>query len=181
MSQTRPSPIATVSAVLASMLAGLFGMPSSGKSETLDARAAVSELTRRSEEANAALLRGDVARWQELLPLSDDFTLMSPFGGVPSRRSEYTTDRIESMGRFFKGGTLEQEVVQTYAADDMVVLAVIERARVSVGDTPVQPWALRVTLVYRRVGETWLLAHRHADPLAAGVSLEEAARLARGE
>ena len=46
---------------------------------------------------------------------------------------------------------------------------------------PAQDWALRVTLVYRREGAEWRLAHRHADPLAAGVSLEQAAALARGK
>ena len=83
------------------------------------------------------------------------------------------------MGRFFRNGTLEQEVVQTYGSPDMVVLAVIERAHVEVGGLPAQDWPLRVTLVYRREGDEWRLAHRHADPLVAGVSLEQAAALAR--
>jgi ketosteroid isomerase-like protein len=39
---------------------------------------------------------------------------------------------------------------------------------------------LRVTLVFRRENNgPWLLAHRHADPLVAGISLEQAAALAR--
>ena len=46
--------------------------------------------------------------------------------------------------------------------------------------SPAQDWALRVTLVYRREGDEWRLAHRHADPLAKGVSLEQAAALALG-
>jgi hypothetical protein len=45
---------------------------------------------------------------------------------------------------------------------------------------PVPDWALRLTQVYRRDGKTWRLGHRHADPLAPGVSLEQAAALARG-
>jgi len=40
---------------------------------------------------------------------------------------------------------------------------------------------LHVTLVYRREAGEWRLAHRHADPLVEGVSLDEAAALARGE
>ena len=62
----------------------------------------------------------------------------------------------------------------------MVVLAVIERPHVEVGGLAAQDWALRVTLVYRREGDEWRLAHRHADPLAKGVSLEQAAALALG-
>jgi ketosteroid isomerase-like protein len=62
----------------------------------------------------------------------------------------------------------------------MVVLAIIERAHVEVGGLPAQDWALRVTLVYRREGSAWRLAHRHADPLVDPVSLTELAALARG-
>jgi ketosteroid isomerase-like protein len=40
---------------------------------------------------------------------------------------------------------------------------------------------LRVTLVYRRDGERWRLAHRHADPLVARISLDESAALARAQ
>ncbi|MCD6079288.1 MAG: hypothetical protein K0R89_3232 [Ramlibacter sp.] len=142
----------------------------------------VAELTRRSAEGNAALMRGDVMRYNDLITLAPDFTLMSPFGGAPSHGSEYTPERIAAMGRFFRHGDLRQEVVRTWASPDMIVLGVIERAlHVEVGGLPAQDWALRVTLVYRRHGSHWHLVHRHADPLAAGISLEHAAALGRGE
>ncbi|WP_246811279.1 nuclear transport factor 2 family protein [Mesorhizobium sp. AA22] len=139
----------------------------------------IATLTRQTAEANAALMRGDIARYRALIALTDDFTLMSPFGGKPTRGVEMTSERWEAMGRFFKNGTLEQELVQAYAAADMVVLALIERAHGEVGGLPAQDWPLRVTLVYRREGSEWRLAHRHADPLARGISLEQAAALAR--
>ena len=137
-------------------------------------------LIERSAEANAALMRGDVDRYRALIPVSGDFTLMSPFGGAPTHGAELTTDRWEAMRRFFRNGTLQQELVQSYVTADMVVLATIERARVEVGGLPAQDWALRVTLVYRRAGTGWQLVHRHADPLVRGVSVEQAAALARG-
>ncbi|HVQ06026.1 MAG TPA: nuclear transport factor 2 family protein, partial [Burkholderiaceae bacterium] len=68
---------------------------------------------------------------------------------------------------------------QAYRAADLVVLAVIERTHVAVGDIPAQPWALRVTLVFRRQNGRWLLVHRHADPLVEGIRVEESAALAR--
>lgn len=142
---------------------------------------AVAELIRRSAEANAMLMRGDVDGYRALNPHADDFTLMSPFGGKPTPASDLTNERWEAVGRFFKNGTFKQEVVQTYRSADMVVLAIIERCHVEVGGLPHQDWPLRVTLVYRREGTEWRLAHRHADPLVKGVSLERAAALARGE
>jgi ketosteroid isomerase-like protein len=141
----------------------------------------VAELVQRSAESNAALMRGDIDRYLALITLTDDYTLMSPFGGTPTHGPALTRERWEAIGRFFRNGTLQQELVQSYGCADMVVLATIERARVEVGGLPAQDWALRVTLVYCREGSGWRLAHRHADPLVKGISLEQAATLARGE
>lgn len=140
----------------------------------------VAELLDRSGRANAALMRGDLEGYRALVTYSDDFTLMSPFGGPPSRAADYTPERLAALARFFRNGRFAQELVQAYASADMVVLALIERQNVEVGGLPAQDWALRVTLVYRRDGDAWRLAHRHADPLAGGVTLQEAAALARG-
>lgn len=138
----------------------------------------VQKLVVRSKESNAALLRGDIPSYTALLRLSDDFTLMSPFGGKPSHGT-YTDAQLQAIGRFFRNGSHDQELVQAYATHDMIVLALIERSNVEVGDLPAQDWALRVTLVYRRDGTDWVLVHRHADPLVAPVSVNESAALAR--
>jgi uncharacterized protein DUF4440 len=143
-------------------------------------RSALEMLIQRSKASNAALLRGDIERYTALLSIAPDSTLMSPFGGQPSHGVP-TPERLQQIGEFFKNGSLEQELVQAYATDDMVVLALIERARVEVGGLPSQDWGLRVTLAYRRDGSEWRLVHRHADPLAEGISVSYAARLARGE
>ncbi|UBF28751.1 DUF4440 domain-containing protein [Kovacikia minuta CCNUW1] len=160
-----------------------FNIASNTASDVLDSGQAsvVAELIKRSADSNAALMRGDIGTYQTLISYTDDFTLMSPFGGTPSHGSEYTPERMEAMGRFFKNGVFQQEVVQSYASADMVVLAIIEHAIVEVGGLPPQEWSLRVTLVYCREGTEWRLAHRHADPLVGGISLEQAAALARGD
>ncbi len=140
----------------------------------------VAELVRRSEDANAALLRGDVDAYRSLITLTEDFTLMAPFGGKPSRGPDITEETWKRLGRFFKNGTLKQDLIHAYGSADMVVLAVIEHGHVEVGGLPAQEWPLRVTLVYRRCGAEWRLAHRHADPLVGQITLARAAALARG-
>jgi len=154
-------------------------MPDLQRDEAIDR--VIAGLVRRSADANAALMRGDVGRYRALIQHAHDFTLMSPFGGTPTRGSDMTGERWEAVGRFFKNGVFEQDVVQAYGSADMVVLALIERQTVEVGGLPAQSWPLRVTLVFRREGAEWHLAHRHADPLVGGVSLDHAAALARGE
>lgn len=137
------------------------------------------QLATRSANANAALVRGDLAAYRQLITLTEDFTLMSPLGGKPTRGADMTDERWAAMGRFFRGGTLRQEIVETYSSTDMVVLVLIEHGTGEVGGLPDQVWLLRVTLVYRREGEDWLLAHRHADPLVKDLPLIQVAALAR--
>jgi ketosteroid isomerase-like protein len=180
MPTSRRSILAAAGAGLASLgSAQVISGSALGASSIADKEAA--ELLRRSAESNAALMCGDVNQYRALITLTDDFTLMSPFGGAPTRGSEMTPERWAAMGRFFRNSTFSHESIQSYAVADMVVLAVIERARVEVGGLPAQEWPLRVTLVYRREGSHWRLAHRHADPLVRGISVEQAAALARGE
>ena len=139
----------------------------------------VADLTRRTAEANTALVRGDIGGYLALIEHAQDYTLMAPFGGAPARG--FDTSSRAAIARFFKSGTFDQEVVATYAAGDLVVLVTIERVRAEVGGLPAQDWALRVTQVFRREGVEWRLVHRHADPLVHGISLEQAAALARGD
>jgi ketosteroid isomerase-like protein len=152
-----------------------------GPSEDKSPFAQVAEIVQRSAEGNAALMRGDAQTYMARVPLGDDFLLMSPFGGPPSQGARYTPERIEAIARFFKNGSFEQELIRSWSSPDTVVLATIERMHAEVGGLPAQDWALRVTLVYRREGSEWRLVHRHADPLARGVTVAQAAAIARGD
>jgi ketosteroid isomerase-like protein len=139
----------------------------------------VAELAARAAAANEHLMRGDIARYRQVLQVTDDFTLMGPFGGRPSGVPAGDEDWAR-IGRFFENGREASfDLIASYFSDDLAVLVANEHAHVAVGGLPEQSWSLRVTLVFKRSGPTWQLAHRHADPLALGVSLKEAAALAR--
>ena len=72
------------------------------------------------------------------------------------------------------------QVFESYRSGDLVVLVAIERQHGEAGGLPDQDWSLRVTLVFRREGTGWRLAHRHADPLAHEITIEQAFSVARG-
>ncbi len=139
------------------------------------------QLVRRAETANSAFIRGDMYRWRDLIsPISDDFTLMQPFGGAPSHGFDASNAHLDQLARTFRRGEGVVEMVESYASNDIVVLVMIERQHGEVGGLPDQDWSLRVTQVYRRHGEVWELVHRHADPLVRNIGLERTAALARG-
>jgi hypothetical protein len=64
-------------------------------------------LVRRTAEAGAAWMRGDVSRYLTLITHADDYTLMAPFGGAPTHGFDGSPDRLAALARFFKAGTSE--------------------------------------------------------------------------
>jgi ketosteroid isomerase-like protein len=154
---------------------------SAPRASTAAASDDIATLTQQSADANAALVRGDINGYLVLIEHAPDYTLMAPFGGTPTRGFDTSSEYRVALARFFKSGTFAQEVVATYDSGELGVLVTIERVHAEVGGLPAQDWSLRVTQVYRRSGTEWHLVHRHADPLANGISLERAAALARGD
>src|SRR5262245_57627897 len=126
----------------------------------------VADLTQQVAEANAALVRGDIDRYLALIEHAKDFTLMSPFGGVPTHG--FDTSRRAATEQIFKAGTFDQEVVATYATGDFVVLVTIERVRAEVGGLPVQDWSPRVTQAFRRERVDLRESRARAAPLTPG-------------
>ena len=159
---------------------GALGCASAGTSVAVTDKH-VANLTRRSAEANTALVQGDIDGYLALIEPAKDYTLMAPFGGALTRGFDTSSEHRAAIARFFKSGTFDQEVVASYDSGGLVVLVTIERVRAEVGGLPEQDWSLRVTQVFRRDGAEWLLVHRHADPLVHGISLEQAAALARAD
>ena len=137
-------------------------------------------LIARASDGHAYLMRGDVDGYRRSLELAPDFTLMDPFGGTPTGAPK-SDAHWKKIGTFFRDGhDAAFEPIATYASRDMIVLVANEHAHVAVGSLPAQIWSLRVTLIFRRDAGAWRLVHRHADPLANGIPLDQAGFLARG-
>lgn len=146
-----------------------------------DSDPGVAALAGRAAEAHASLMRGDIAAYRRLIALAPDFILMDPFGGKPTG-APASDEHWRRIGSFFRDGRDARfELVRAYRSADLVVLVANEYAHVAVGQLPAQDWSLRVTLVFRREDGEWRLAHRHADPLTRGVSLQEAGRITLGQ
>ena len=152
-----------------------MGMHSAAQSNT------IAQLVMRSELQARLFNQGDMERWLELIRLSDDFTLMQPFGGATTHEFDSSPEYMAALSAKFRNGTATLELEGTYASDDLVVLAYIERQTGEVHGLPDQDWSLRVTQVYRREDGEWRMVHRHADPLVHRLSVMHTAALARGE
>ncbi|UVK41692.1 nuclear transport factor 2 family protein [Mesorhizobium sp. AR10] len=141
----------------------------------------VAGLIKRAEEQAKLFNAGEMQRWYENVRLGENFTLMQPFGGPASHGFDASPERLAALAANFRNGDARLEVAATYASNDIVVLAYIERQHGEVHGLPNQDWSLRVTQVFMRDGQEWRLVHRHADPLVHQLSLDQTATLARGK
>jgi ketosteroid isomerase-like protein len=138
----------------------------------------LSEFVRWVEEAADAWVRGDMNRYLGLVHHASGFTLLAPTGG-PATRHENRAAEFSGWTSPFAEGEARLEHVETHAWGDTIVLVMIERQHGRVGGQPDQNLSMRVTHVYRRDGSDWLLVHRHADPLATPLPMEDLSALLR--
>src|SRR5262245_27276149 len=91
---------------------GMFD-PASGGASGAATEEDIANLTKRSAEANSALVHGDIDGYLALIEHAKDYTLMSPFGGTPTHGFDTSPERRKAIARFFKSSTFDQEVVAT--------------------------------------------------------------------
>lgn len=96
----------------------------------------------------------------------DDVTLANPVG--PPRRGPASVYEAAAAGaaQMRDGSVRGFEEVSRYSTPDLGYVVQIERTQARLSGTEnMSPIALRVTLIFRREGDTWKVAHRHVDPI----------------
>lgn len=111
-------------------------------------------------------MKGDPGPVTELFSRRDDVTLANPLG--PPRLGPAAVDEAIAEGASFlqDGSVRGFEEVSRFSTPDLGYVIQIERTQARLrGNADVSLFALRVTLVFRREGDGWRIAHRHADPI----------------
>lgn len=118
-------------------------------------------------QALHAFVNGDPRPVLDLFSEHDDVTLANPLG--PTRRGRTEVEKAsEEAAANFKGGSLRFEEVSRYSSSELAYVHDIQRVEAhSAGSDDIVRISLRVTTIFRREGDTWRVAHRHADPLTS--------------
>ena len=114
-----------------------------------------------------AFVKGDPRPVLEGFSRRDDVTLANPLG--PPRLGRADVERaVEAAAVNFEDGWGRFEDLSRYATADLGYVVYLERAEVQLaGSDEMVPSTLRVTMIFRREGDSWKVAHRHADPIMA--------------
>lgn len=120
------------------------------------------------EESAAAYVRGDPAPLDAIVPSDGAATFFHPRGALVAGAGEVRARYERDAASFEPGGTTHFEVLQSGASGDLAFWTGLQVAEVRMrGDGARVHMRLRVTEVFRNVGDGWKLVHRHADPLSA--------------
>jgi ketosteroid isomerase-like protein len=117
-------------------------------------------------QAQVAFLNGDLKPVLDLISRRDDVTLANPLG--PPRRgpAEVAKAAADAAAQVSDGSVRGFEEVSRYSTPDLGYVVQIERFQARFADSgTISPYSLRVTMIFRREGDTWRVVHRHADPI----------------
>ena len=125
------------------------------------------QFMKRREDAARAFVRGDIAPLDRIVARVSPATFFGPQGGY-EQGPDHVYSIYERDAAHFTSGDSSFEILQMAASDGIAYWVGFQRAMVRLdGSTEKIPFNLRVTEVFRREGDEWKLAHRHADSLAS--------------
>ncbi len=111
-------------------------------------------------------VKGDPGPVTQFFSRRDDVTLANPLG--PPHRGPAEVDKAiaEGAAMLKEGSVRGFEEVSRFSTSDIGYVVQLERTRARLpGSENMVPIALRVTMIFRREGDSWRVAHRHADPI----------------
>ena len=111
-------------------------------------------------------MKGDARPVMEFYSRREDVTIANPI--LPAGRGPDQVEKAVAAGanQLSDGFMRGFEEVSRYSTPDLGYVVQIERSQARIaGNHDVSPIALRVTMIFRREGDTWRVVHRHADPI----------------
>jgi ketosteroid isomerase-like protein len=131
----------------------------------------------RQLEAEQALVNGDPGPRLAMTSLQDPVTV---FGAkVPLKRGwEEVSDTLRWLASRWSNSTdYRFDLVAAGVSGDLAYMIGFEHIANSVLGTPVEPYTLRVTHIFRHEQGEWKIAHRHADYVPIDQTLPSEASL----
>ena len=119
-------------------------------------------------EALGSFVKGDPKPALEFFSRRDDVTLANPLGPPRVGYADVAAAAEAGAAMLRDGSLLGFEEVSRYSTPDLGYVVQIERTQARLpGTEDTARISLRVTMILRREGDTWKVAHRHADPITA--------------
>ena len=134
------------------------------------------ELERVIEQCQRALnelLKGNPEPNKAMFSHREDATILNPIGSL-AHGWEQVAETIESGSAQVSDGEITSfETLEKYVTPELAYVVWVERSRARVGGRQgVEPFDLRVTMIFRPEDDTWKVVHRHADSISTPRPIE---------
>jgi ketosteroid isomerase-like protein len=117
-------------------------------------------------QALHAYVTGDPGPVTGFFSRREDVTLANPLGPPRIGPAEVDQAAAEGAALLRDGSVRGFEEASRYSTPDLGYVVQLERTQARLpGSEDMVPFALRVTMIFRREGDSWKVAHRHADPI----------------
>jgi SnoaL-like domain len=113
--------------------------------------------------ATQEFCKGSAGPTKVLWSNASDVTLMGGWGSYESTWGEVARRIDWAAARYLEGAVTFETVAQGEDGNLGYTVGIERYAARVQGSNTVRPFALRVTLIYRREGGAWKIIHRHAD------------------
>jgi len=134
------------------------------------------ELERVIEQCQRALnelLKGNPEPNKAMFSHREDATILNPIGSL-AHGWEQVAETIESSSAQVSDGEITSfETLEKYVTPQLAYVVWVERSRARGGGRQgVEPFDLRVTMIFRPEDDTWKVVHRHADSISTPRPIE---------
>ena len=139
------------------------------------------ELKDKYRRSLEAFIQGDPEPQKALWSRGDDVTLANPLG-PPAKGLRRVFEAADNAAAGVRDGQdLTYDVISSYETADLAYEVAIQGGRMRLGDSPgIVSVALRVTTIFRREEDAWMVVHRHADPITGPRPLESLVQSSEG-
>ena len=120
-------------------------------------------ISEHQQEAEEALVRGDVGPRMQMWSHSDPVSLFAAVGPSKSGWNELEPTFRSVASRLSGGHDVSYEIMSFDASEDMAWTAGFVRFTVSMDGGPLTRYTLRITHVYRRESGEWRVVHEHSN------------------
>ena len=154
--------------LVAILLATIVRLPANAADAVMKVPPALESTIEQSHEALRKILNGDPSGYEALFADRDDISLGNPFGPFGKGRPAVLAALRNASTKYHDGSVVRVDRIAVYGNDTFVCLVEVEHDRAKLGTSAdFAEFAARVTSVYEKIGDRWLLVHRHADPITS--------------
>jgi ketosteroid isomerase-like protein len=137
----------------------------------------VDRLIERYQQGGYEFLNGNPEPLLELWSRGEDVTLANPFGPPVRGFDEVARASNLAASQARDGQIVGFEIIEKCVTAELAYVVQIERLKARIGASEdVNPFDLRVTMIFRPEEGEWKVVHRHADPITTPRSAESVIR-----